>query len=140
MSRSEPLANIKFLSEKIDKHNKRAMQAALTRVFETTPVVPGIEQGRARQRGTIPYGRTKRLSESLKSSNTRRSLYGSESWRTIIRWLQPGDTASFTWQAPYVNYVHFGANGVPGTYWVTIMGQKLPWELDAAFRRAEKDA
>lgn len=116
------------------KRHAKILKEALLEVFEDTPVVPGIKKGGSRIRGTIPFD-THRLAKSLKSSNGRRTLVGETSWRTIIRWIQPGDHISFVWQAPYAHHVHNGANGVPGTHWVTIMSQKLPWIIDEVAKR-----
>lgn len=116
------------------------LKEAITAVFEDTPVVPGIAKGGSRIRGTIPYDR-KALAKSLRSRTRRRTIYGKDSWRAIVKGIKNGDTVDFTWgntgkyPVDYAQWVHSGANGIPGTYWATIMAQKLPWLIDEAAKR-----
>lgn len=93
---------------------------------------PSITRSGAREYGTIPRD-LGILAASLQSS-----LYGSKtvhqegknSYSLIIRGMKYGDVASFTWggpAAPYAMHVHYGANGVPGTYWVDVAASK--WSM-----------
>lgn len=124
---------------KFERDMEKVMKEALTEVFTTTPVIPGVTRGGTRQRGTIPYD-SRVLAESLRSRTPRRTRYGSTSWQAVINNMRAGDTIDFTWGAgprrvDYVRFVHDGANGVPGTFWILIMQQKMPWAIDAAMER-----
>lgn len=124
--------------EREGKRHATILKEALTEVFEDTPVVPGITKGGSRIRGTIPYDtrtQIQSLARSLHSSNGRRTQFKEDSWKFIIRSLKPGDHMAFVWTAKHAELVHNGANGVPGTFWATIMAQKLPWLIDAAAKR-----
>jgi hypothetical protein len=131
------IVNLDRYAADLKKYHEKVVKAAWTEVFEDTPVVPGIAKGGSRIRGTIPYD-TWRLAESLRSTTGRRTQYGMNSWRNIIRTYHAGDKLSFTWGYGIDNYarrVHDGGRGIPGTFWTTIMAHKLPYELKSASER-----
>lgn len=104
-------------------------------------IVPGINRGGSRIPGTIPrdFGA---LAASLQSSLNGQALgEGEDSYVIAIGSMEAGDIARFAWgggTAPYAVHVHYGANGVPGTFWVDQAAAKWSNYAKAAVDRAKK--
>lgn len=112
------------------------MGEAVSNMFRDIEIVPGLNLGGSRIRGTIPYETTE-LAESLKShSSSGVTSVGRMSWAVVAANIRPGDYLSFEWgYGPdhYAKWVHDGANGIPGTYWVVEAAAKWPSYVAAAF-------
>lgn len=102
------------------------LKQATNNMLRSVEVVPGISRGGARVRGTIPRD-LGALAGSLQSTlygSTSMTQSGQNSHVFAIAAMQPGDLIRFTWGgavAPYAYPVHYGANGVPGTFWIDEM-------------------
>lgn len=105
-------------------------------------IAPGINRGGSRVKGTIPRD-LGALASSLQSS-----LYGSSamtqtgqaSYALVAGSMEAGDVARFAWGgavAPYAEHVHYGANGVPGTFWIDVAASKWPGYVKSAVVRAK---
>lgn len=100
-------------------------------------IAPGINRGGSRQRGTIPRD-LGALAASLQSSlYGGTALSGADSYVLVAGQMQAGDRATFSWSAPYSLAVHYGANGVPGTFWRDDAAAKWDGYVRAATIRAK---
>lgn len=125
---------------------KKVMDAGVSQsvndLLKTVEVVPGINRGGGRVRGTIPRD-LGALASSLQSELVgSTSLSGELSYVLVAGQMEAGDVARFTWGgnvAPYAKMVHYGSNGVPGTYWVDVAATKWDSVVDAAFERIKRE-
>jgi hypothetical protein len=102
-------------------------------------VVPGINRGGGRKRGTIPRD-TGMLAASLQSElhgSTALSGEGLDSYVMVVGAMEAGDMARFSWGTSYARAVHYGANGVPGTFWIDVAAGKWPGYVASAVTRAK---
>ena len=103
-------------------------------------IVPGINRGGSRVQGTIPRD-TGALAASQQSTLNGQTLgEGQDSHVIVVASLEAGDVARFSWggaTAPYAVHVHYGANGVPGTFWVDVAAGKWISYAEAAVKRAK---
>jgi hypothetical protein len=112
-------------------------------MINSADIVPGINRGGSRIKGTIPRDLGP-LAASLQSSlNGGTAIGGATGWTLIAGNLKAGDFARFAWGgniAPYAADVHYGSNGVPGTYWIDIManGWSTKW-VPRAVRKARSE-
>lgn len=89
-------------------------------------VTVGINRGGSRVKGTIPRD-LGNLANSLRSTlygTSAMSAGGKDSYALIAGSMEAGDIAEFAWTAEYAVHVHYGANGVPGTFWRDIAAGK----------------
>lgn len=104
-------------------------------------IAPGINRGGSRQRGVIPRD-LRALAASLQSTlsgSTSLTQVGEDSYILVAGAMKAGDTARFSWGggvAPYAESVHYGANGVPGTFWIDVAAGKWPGYVAGAVRKA----
>jgi len=105
-------------------------------------IAPGINRSGTRQRGTIPRDLGV-LAASLQSTlygSTAISQAGQDSYALVVGFMGAGDRAVFSWggaAAPYVKEVHYGANGVPGTFWIDDRAADWPAIVRAATAEAK---
>ena len=101
-------------------------------------IAPGITRGGSRTKGTIPRD-LGALARSLQSSlYGSTSMTGEKSYTLVVGAMKAGSVATFTWGgavAPYAAAVHYGARGVPGTFWVPEAASKWQGYVDAAVAR-----
>ncbi|MBO29089.1 MAG: hypothetical protein CML61_10115 [Rhodobacteraceae bacterium] len=127
---------------KVDSVMDAVVSEATSDALASVEIVPGITRGGSRVKGTIPRD-LGALAASLQSS-----LYGSTSlvqdgqasYALVAGRMQAGDVASFSWggpAAPYASYVHYGANGVRGTYWIDEMANEWPAFVNGAAAKAK---
>lgn len=94
-------------------------------------IVPGINRGGSRVRGTIPRD-LGILANSLVSSlqgSTSLTAASEDSYVMVIGNMKAGDVATFGWggpAAPYARAIHDGSGSTPGTFWVDVAAQKWP--------------
>jgi len=134
------LADLPLWATKVTKIADAIVKQSVNDLLRSIEIVPGINRGGSRVRGTIPRDLGP-LAASLQSS-----LYGStaitgtESYVLIVTQLKAGDVARFAWggnAAPYVLEVHYGANGVDGTFWVDVAANKWTSFVDVAVIKAK---
>jgi len=107
-------------------------------------VAPGINRGGARTRGTIPRD-LGTLAASLQSNlygSTSMTQSGEASYAFVVGAMEAGDVATFTWGGPAASYaaaVHYGANSVPGTFWVDEAASKWQGYVSEAAARAKAE-
>tara|TARA_R100000306_G_C4357651_1_gene133621 strand:+ start:627 stop:1061 length:435 start_codon:yes stop_codon:yes gene_type:complete len=125
---------------KVEKVADAVVKQATSDMLSSVEIVPGITRGGSRQRGTIPRD-LGALASSLQSTiYGSTAISGANSYVLVAGQMQAGDIASFTWggnAAPYARPVHYGANGVSGTFWVDVMaaGWSAKW-VPQAVRKA----
>lgn len=121
------LAQLPQWALKVEKVANAVVKQATNDLLNSIEIGPSITRTGARRVGTIPRD-LGALAASLQSS-----LYGStaltgpESYVFIIGAMKAGDRVTFAWGgavAPYAEAVHYGANGVAGTFWVDIAANK----------------
>ena len=109
---------------KVQEIADRIVSQAVNDMLADIKVVPGLNRG-APQRydGTIPRD-IGALASSLRSTiYGGTALNGATSWMLVAGGMNTGDVATFSWggsAAPYAKHVHYGSNGVKGTFWVDI--------------------
>lgn len=103
------------------------LKQATNNMLRAVKIVPGINRGGARVRGTIPRdlgALAASLQSSLYGSTMLAPQTGADSYVFTIGAMQIGSVARFSWGgavAPYAHAIHYGANGVPGTFWIDEM-------------------
>jgi hypothetical protein len=105
-------------------------------------VTPGINRGGGRQHGTVPrdLGALARSLQSTLYGSTSLNQEGVGSHVLVAGAMKAGDTARFSWGgavAPYAAAVHYGARGVPGTFWIDVAAAKWPGYVAHAVDRAK---
>lgn len=105
-------------------------------------VVPGINRGGGRVKGTIPRD-DGALASSLQSSlNNSTAISGETSFALFAGRMKAGDTARFAWGgnvAPHAEAVHYGAKGVPGTFFIDVAASKWRGYVKAAAAKAKRE-
>ena len=126
-------------AEKVEKIANAVVSQATNDMLNSIKIVPGINRGGSRVKGTIPRDLSA-LARSLQSSiYGSTSLSGEKSWMLVAGQMDAGDVAQFAWggnAAPYARAVHYGANGVPGTFWIDVAanGWKTKWVPGAVIK------
>lgn len=110
-------------------------------LLNSIEIVPGIARGGSRVRGTIPrdLGALARSKQSTLYGSTSLTSEGEDSHVLIAGAMKAGDVATFSWggaAAPYAHAVHYGANGVPGTFWIDVAADGWQRTVAGAVRRA----
>lgn len=124
------------------RRTELVLKQATGNMIGSAEIVPGINRGGARVRGTIPRD-VGALAASLQSSlygSTSLTQAGADSYVFTVAAMVPGDVARFSWGgavAPHAHAVHYGANGVPGTFWVDEMAGGWQGFVSAATREAK---
>lgn len=127
---------------KVGKVQDAVVSTAVSDMLADIEIVPGINRGGSRKRGTIPrdLGALARSLESTLMGSTAITQRGEASWTFAAGEMKAGDVATFLWggkDAPYARAVHYGANGVPGTFWIDVAAGKWQSYVDDAVRRAK---
>lgn len=129
---------------KVQRITDAVVSQATSDMLADIEVVPGINRGGSRVRGTIPRDLGK-LAASLQSElygSTSLTQGGEDSWALVAGQMEAGDVARFSWgsgEADYAAAVHFGANGVPGTFWIDVAAGKWPSYVKSAVARAKAE-
>jgi len=126
---------------KSEKVLNAVTSTAVSNMLADIEIVPGINRGGSRVRGTIPrdIGALARSLESSLMGSTAITQSGEESHVLVAGQMKAGDTATFIWggkDAPYAKDVHYGANGVPGTFWIDVAAGKWQGYVTAAAAKA----
>lgn len=124
------------------KTNKRltaVVRHATSKTLSEIEIVPGIMRGGSPQRGQIPR-HLGFLANSLTSSlygSTSAGNSGEDSYVNVIGGMKPGDTATFVWGAVYARAIHYGRDGVGGTFWVDVAATKWSRNVSDSVRLAK---
>ena len=129
-------------SLKAKKTADAVVSYATNDTISSIKIVPGINRGGSRVKGTIPRD-LGALASSLQSSlNGSTAISGATSFAFVAGQMTAGDTARFAWGgnvAPYAEAVHYGANGVPGTYWIDVAAAGWQGYVKGAVRKARAE-
>lgn len=129
---------------KVERIQTAVVKQATNDLLAGIEIAPGITRGGGRQKGTVPRD-LGTLAASLQSTlmgSSALSAGGQDSYALVAGAMEAGDVAQFTWgggAAPYAAAVHFGANGLPGTFWVDVAAGKWRGYVAAAVRRARAE-
>lgn len=129
---------------RVEKVQTAVVRQATGDMLADIKVAPGINRGGSRQRGVIPRD-DGALASSLQSSlygSTAMSRTGEDSYALVAGSMDAGDVATFSWGgtlAPYARPVHYGAKGVPGTFWRDVAAAKWQSYINGAARRAKAE-
>lgn len=135
-------ANLDAWVRKTEKRTNAVIRQSVNDMLNDIEVVPGINRGGSRVPGTIPRD-TGALAASLQSTlygSTSMTQQGAEGWILVVGSMRAGDIARFSWGggvAPYAPHVHYGARGVPGTFWIDIATAKWQQYVASATQRAK---
>lgn len=128
---------------KTKKRMNAVVKQAVSDTISGVKVVPGITRGGSRVRGTIPRD-IGTLALSLRTTlygSTAMSEVGEDSYVIGVGSMKAGDVIRFSWGGPlagdYVKAVHYGSDGVPGTFWIDEMVEAFPGNLRNAVARAK---
>lgn len=113
-------------ASKISRIQDAIVSQATGDMLADIEIAPGINRGGSRVKGTIPRD-LGNLANSLRSTlygTSAMSAGGKDSYSLIAGSMEAGDIAEFAWTADYAQHVHYGANGVPGTFWRDIAAGK----------------
>jgi hypothetical protein len=112
-------------------------------MLNSIDVTAGINRGGSRVRGTIPRDLGD-LVASLQVALRGTTVASGPAGATMaIAGYQLGDPIDISWggaAAPHAPHVHYGANGVPGTFWIDVAAAKWPQFVYAAAARARSGA
>lgn len=124
---------------KVNKVQDAIVGTATSEMIGDIRVAPGINRGGGRTKGTVPRD-LGALAGSLNSSlNGGAGGSGVAAAALVAGGMKAGDIASFSWggdAAPYAKYVHYGAKGVPGTFWIDVAASKWPGYVASAVAKA----
>lgn len=135
------LADLPAWSRKIQKVTDAIVGQAAADILASIKVDGGIVRTGARVRGAVPRD-LGFLANSLQSS-----LYGSTSISgtgpseaiLVAGRMKAGEVARFAWSAPYAAAVHYGANGVTGTFWIDVAAGNWQRNVSSAVRRVRAE-
>lgn len=135
-------ATLDAWAAKVERRQTAILKQATNDLIKNIRIAPGITRSGSRKRGTIPrdFGALAASLQSELNGSTSLSPAGEDSYVLAIGAMQPGDTARFSWGgaiAPYVREVHYGAKGVPGTFWRDDAAAKWQGYVAAATARAK---
>ena len=136
-------ADLPKWATKVSKVADAVVKQATVDMIASVEIVPGINRGGSRIRGTIPRDLSA-LANSLQSSlYGGTALTGPQSYVMVAGQMEGGDKATFTWGgnvAPHAKAVHYGARGVTGTFWVDVMaaGWSTKW-IPQALSKAKRE-
>ena len=136
-------ADIGKLADKSDKRLLVIVRQSTNDLLKGIKIAPGINRGGSRQRGVIPrdlVALAGSLQSSLSGTTSLSGPVGQTSWVGVIGSMQVGDKARFAWGglvAPYAAAVHFGSNGVTGTFWIDVAKGKWPEYVRGAIVKAK---
>lgn len=114
---------------RVDKIMDTVVQQATNDLLRGIKIVPGINRGGSRVRGTLPRDIGALVSSLQSTLLGSTALSGEASWTMVVGQMRAGDVAQFSWggfAAPHARHVHDGANGVPGTFWIDVAAGKWP--------------
>ena len=135
-------ATLPAWAAKVEKIANAVVSQATNDMLADIEIVPGINRGGSRQLGTIPRD-LNALASSLQSSiYGSTSLTGPASYVLVAGQMEAGDVAEFAWggtDAPYARYVHYGARGVKGTYWIDVAAAGWQGYVNGAVRKAKAE-
>ena len=129
----------------VRKTQKRQTLIAMQAISDTiadVEVVPGINRGGARIRGTIPrdFGVLARSKKTTLYGSTVLSDEGEDSHVITLAGFVAGDVIRVSWGGPlagaYAKAVHDGSDGTPGTHWMDEMAAAFPKNFRNAVKRA----
>lgn len=144
-------ANLPRWALKVEKIADAVVSQATNDMLAGIEIVPGINRGGSRQKGTIPRD-IGALASSLQSS-----IYGSTaitgpaSYALVAGKMKAGDVAQFAWGgtvAPYARRIHYGFNGsdslgrtynTAGTFWIDVAANKWPSYVRGALAKAKAE-
>jgi len=127
---------------KVERRQTAILRQSTNDMLRDIEIVPGINRGGSRQRGTIPRD-LGALAASLQSTlygATALTGTGEDSYVMAIGSLQPGDRIRFAWGgtlAPYARRIHYGWGSYPGTFWRDDAAAKWEGYVKAATIRAK---
>ena len=135
-------ATLPAWAAKVEKIADAVVRQATGDMLASIKIAPGITRGGSRQRGTIPRDRGA-LAASLQSSlYGGTAMSGAASFVLVAGQMKAGDVAEFAWggtDAPYARYVHYGARGVKGTYWIDVAAAGWTGYVDKAVAKARRE-
>lgn len=137
-------AELPLWARKVGKIQDAIVKTATGDMLADIEVVPGINRGGGRVQGTIPrdLGALEKSLQSTLYGTSAMSAGGADSHTLIAGAMKAGDIATFSWGggvAPYAPEVHYGANGVPGTFWRDIAAGKWTGYVRSATARAKRE-
>ena len=135
-------AELPLWATKTKKVANAVVSQATNDMIADIKVVPGINRGGSRVKGTIPRD-LGALASSLQSSlNNSTAISGETSFVLVAGQMTAGSVARFAWGgnvAPYVEAVHYGAKGVPGTFFIDVAASKWRGYVKAAAAKAKRE-
>tara|TARA_R100000935_G_scaffold5325_1_gene12277 strand:+ start:28304 stop:28741 length:438 start_codon:yes stop_codon:yes gene_type:complete len=129
---------------KVDAVMDAVIAQATSDAMASIKIAPGINRGGTRERGVIPRDLGP-LAASLQSTlygSSALSQTGQESFALVAGAMRAGDAAEFSWggpAAPYAHPVHYGANGLDGTYWIDEMALGWSGFMDGAVAKVRAE-
>lgn len=129
---------------KVEKIQTAVVRQAVGDMLADIQIVPGITRGGSRVRGTIPRD-LGALANSLRSTlygSSAMTQTGQQSHVLVAGAMSAGDVARFSWGgsvAPYAAAVHYGARGLPGTFWIDVAADGWQGYVRAAMARARAE-
>ncbi len=137
-------AQIDEWATKVDTVLDSILSQSVNDLLSGIEVVPGINRGGSRQRGTIPrdFGKLAASLQSTLQGSTSLTQTGEASYALVVANIKAEDVATFSWgtgEDDYAFHVHYGANGVPGTFWVDVARTKWQGYVNSATARARSE-
>jgi hypothetical protein len=124
-------ADIDDWVSKVDAVMDAVISQATADSLAAVEVKGGITRTGSRVRGAIPID-LGTLAASLQSTlygSSSLTASGEESYALVAGSMRAGDAATFAWggtAAPYAQAVHYGSNGLTGTFWIDDMAVRWP--------------
>jgi len=123
-------ANLDKWADKSERRMDYVVRQATNDLLRGINIAPGINRGGSRKKGTIPRDLgplAASLQSTLLGTSALSGPTGENSYVGVIGRMKAGDKARFAWGgavAPYAPDVHYGANGVMGTFWIPEAAKK----------------
>lgn len=123
-------SNLDKWADKNERRMDYVVRQSTNDLLRGIDIAPGINRGGSRKKGVIPRdlgGLAGSLQSSLIGSTSLSGPVGENSYVGVIGSMKAGDKARFAWGgavAPYALDVHYGANGVMGTFWIAVAAGK----------------
>jgi hypothetical protein len=134
------LANLPRWAAKVEKIADAVVSQSVNDLLSGIRPSIGINRGGTRERGTIPRDIGALINSLQSTLYGGTAIVGPASYVLVAGRMGAGSRASFAWGgtvAPYAAAVHYGANGVKGTFWVDVAANKWPRTVRGALRKVK---
>lgn len=136
------LADLPKWATKVEKVMDAVVSQSVNDLLAGIEISIGINRGGTREHGTIPRDIGGLISSLQSMLYGGTAIVGPTSYVLVAGQMTAGSRASFAWGgtvAPYAAQVHYGANGVKGTFWVDVAANKWTKTVRGALAKVKAE-